>query len=131
MYLSATPTISFSTIHESELAGSAPTPAAEGDSASEGAGSAASGASGRTLECCTLTLADNPLTKWVEIPEGAEDLQYSGLLCGVIRGALEMLMLRVTADFVADTLKGDDSTVMRVVLREVEKDAAAEEYRAE
>jgi hypothetical protein len=121
MYLSVTPTLAFSTVNESELAGSAPVPAAAGAGSSDE----------RTLECCTLTFADNPLTKWVEIPEGAEDLHYSNLVCGVIRGALEMLMLRVTADFVSDTLRGDDTTVLRVVLREVEKDAAAEEYRAE
>jgi hypothetical protein len=37
-------------------------------------------------------LADNPLADFVELPEEYKgELRYSGLLCGVIRGALEMV----------------------------------------
>lgn len=36
-------------------------------------------------------LEDNPLTDFVELPEQLAGLKYSNLLCGVIRGALEMV----------------------------------------
>lgn len=34
-------------------------------------------------------LEDNPLTDFVELPEGCQNLIYCNVLCGVIRGALE------------------------------------------
>lgn len=36
-------------------------------------------------------LEDNPLTDFVELPESCSNLIYCNLLCGVIRGALEMV----------------------------------------
>lgn len=41
----------------------------------------------------TLTLDENPLAEFVELPEEAleGDLWFSNILCGVIRGALEMV----------------------------------------
>lgn len=36
-------------------------------------------------------ITDNPITDFVELPEDCSDLQYSNLLCGVIRGAFEMV----------------------------------------
>ena len=36
-------------------------------------------------------LEDNPLTDFVELPEQLQGLRYSNVLCGVIRGALEMV----------------------------------------
>ena len=38
-------------------------------------------------------LEDNLLTDFVELPEVCEKLCYCQLLCGVIRGALEMVSL--------------------------------------
>ena len=41
-----------------------------------------------------LVLEENPLAEWVELPDDGraqEELWYSNLLCGVIRGALEMV----------------------------------------
>ena len=41
-------------------------------------------------ECCAKQiLEDNPLTDFVELPEGCQNLIYCNALCGVIRGALE------------------------------------------
>jgi trafficking protein particle complex subunit 3 len=40
---------------------------------------------------CTLRLPDNPLADFVELPPSYADLRYSNLICGVIRGALEMV----------------------------------------
>lgn len=34
---------------------------------------------------------DNPLTEFVELPSEFQDLRYCNILCGVIRGALEMV----------------------------------------
>ncbi len=36
-------------------------------------------------------LTDNPLADFVELPDEYRELKYSNLLCGVIRGALEMV----------------------------------------
>eukprot|EP00887_Chlorella_sp_A99_P000385 scaffold13.g385.t1 len=51
---------------------------------------------------CSLILEDNPLTDFVELPEGLGGLRYSNLLCGVVRGALEMVSLEVEASFVKE-----------------------------
>ena len=42
----------------------------------------------RNLPCMQI-LEDNPLTDFVELPEGCQNLIYCNVLCGVIRGALE------------------------------------------
>jgi trafficking protein particle complex subunit 3 len=41
----------------------------------------------------TLTIDDNPLAEFVELPEEAIEsgLWFSNVLCGVLRGALEMV----------------------------------------
>lgn len=36
-------------------------------------------------------LDDNPLVDFVELPENCNALKYCNVLCGVIRGALEMV----------------------------------------
>lgn len=74
----------------------------------------------------------NPLTEFVELPADVSNLRYSGILCGCIRGALEMVQLEVQCQFVQvsrqlnfilcnfsvsffkDQLKGDSATEIRV-----------------
>eukprot|EP00798_Chlamydomonas_sp_ICE-L_P008729 gene8730-33593_t len=74
---------------------------------------------------CSLMLVDNPLTDFVELPEEFKDLKYCSILCGVIRGALEMMVglgllvnMDVECKIVQDTLKGDDCCEIRMRLKE-------------
>ena len=39
----------------------------------------------------SLMLENNPLAEFVELPAGHDNLYYSNILCGVLRGALEMV----------------------------------------
>ncbi|KDQ61011.1 hypothetical protein JAAARDRAFT_67422 [Jaapia argillacea MUCL 33604] len=65
-----------------------------------------------------LTLDENPLAEFVELPEEALEggLWFSNVLCGVLRGALEMVQMQVQAEFLSDVLKGDESTQIQVRL---------------
>eukprot|EP00030_Apusomonadida_sp_AF-17_P002917 a342858_115.p1 GENE.a342858_115~~a342858_115.p1 ORF type:complete len:200 (+),score=81.18 a342858_115:43-600(+) len=68
---------------------------------------------------CRLTLQANPLAEFVELPPDAmRKLFYSNVLCGVLRGALEMLGIVVTCEFVSDTLFNDAATEIRIIHRE-------------
>ena len=66
---------------------------------------------------------------FVELPAAYSTLRYSNILCGVIRGALEMVSLRVTCAFVKDVLAGDDGAEIRVTLQEVLGEGAGAAYR--
>ncbi|EPY52539.1 TRAPP complex subunit Bet3 [Schizosaccharomyces cryophilus OY26] len=71
----------------------------------------------------TLTLDDNPLAEFVELPvEARSQLWYSNILCGVIRGALEMVQMDVEAYFIRDILRGDEHTDMKVHLKQILKE---------
>lgn len=76
---------------------------------------------------CSIILPDqNPLTEFVELPvangKGMKELWYSQVLCGVIRGALQMIQMDVDINFVKDSLRGDDKTEMRIKLNKILKD---------
>lgn len=77
----------------------------------------------------SLIFNDNPLLDFVELPPQYQNLQYCNVLCGVIKGALEMVQLQVVCSFVRDTLKGDDVSEMRVELKGVVKNEMGEEYQ--
>ena len=90
----------------------------------------------------SLVFEGNPLTDFVELPDDGkaqDELWYSNILCGIIRGALEMVrtlstipetdtddlkvQMQVEAHYVSDMLRGSDTTEMRVtLLRYIEYD---------
>lgn len=92
----------------------------------------------------SLFLYDNPLAIFVELPpnstnndnvsEDKSDLsqvKYSNIYCGIIRGALEQVNLRVHCQFVRDVLNGADVNEIRVELKEVLMDGAGDDYKEE
>ncbi|VDM49459.1 unnamed protein product [Toxocara canis] len=51
----------------------------------------------------SLLIESNPLTEFVEVPpELAQELRYSQMICGAIRGALQMLHIEVQTAIVND-----------------------------
>ncbi|KAK8805661.1 hypothetical protein WA158_002317 [Blastocystis sp. Blastoise] len=78
-----------------------------------------------------IVFHENPLTLFVELPDEYKDLNYSALICGVIKGALEMLHMRVECSFVQDMIKGDSNYDIRVKLVQVVEENARSMYRDE
>ena len=76
----------------------------------------------------SLILRENPLADFVILPAAySNKLWYSNILCGVIRGALEMLNMKVHVYFKRDILRGHDCTEIRVELKEIVKDKYEED----
>ncbi|CAB4256023.1 similar to Saccharomyces cerevisiae YKR068C BET3 Hydrophilic protein that acts in conjunction with SNARE proteins in targeting and fusion of ER to Golgi transport vesicles [Maudiozyma barnettii] len=76
-----------------------------------------------TKDTFSLIIDENPLSDFVELPMDAmEQLWYSNVLCGVLKGALEMVQLDCDVFFVSDILRGDQQTELRVKLNKVLKD---------
>ena len=42
----------------------------------------------------SLLMESNPLTDFVELPDGHSSLNYSAILCGALKGALEMVGIK-------------------------------------
>lgn len=80
----------------------------------------------------SLQFTENPLSLFVELPDQyKEDLEYSILYCGVIRGALEMLNYKVECQFVKSPLRGDDIHEIKVDVKQVLVDGAGDDYHEE
>lgn len=67
----------------------------------------------------------------MELPPGLERLQYSALLCGAVRGALEGVGYKVHCSLSSDAARGDARTELRVALLEVIEETAGDEYKEE
>ena len=73
----------------------------------------------------SLILDENPLTEFVDLPDNYSGLLYSNMLCGVIRGALEMTQMKVVCKFISDSLRpNEEVTEIRVYLKEYLSEAA-------
>ena len=79
----------------------------------------------------SLSFAGNPLAHFVELPADYQDLQYSQLLAGMVRGMLEMLNFEAACSFAKSQLHGDDTNEITVVLQQVLQDGAGEDYQEE
>ena len=73
----------------------------------------------------SLVIDSNPLTEFVELPENGklDNLSYSQVICGAIRGALEMVQLKVECNVKLDQLKGDNTTEIRIKFIEIIQEA--------
>ena len=85
----------------------------------------------RSDHAYNISLPENPLAIFVELPEDRMDLEYSQLLCGLVRGMLEMLQFDVECRMVQSQLKGDDTNEISVRLNQILQDGAGEEYQEE
>nr|ODN94526.1 BET3 family protein [Cryptococcus depauperatus CBS 7855] len=112
-FLAITPAVSFPPTSVQQQQTSAQVAA----SSSSGAAGMGGGMTSGPTEF-VLTFDENPLAEFAELPKDAVDggLWFSNVLCGVIRGALEMLQVQVETRFVSDILRGDDTTEMHVRL---------------
>ena len=55
----------------------------------------------------------------LQLPETLSSLNYSNIVCGVVRGSLEMVQFKVQCRFGSDTLQGADVSEIHVVLTEM------------
>lgn len=56
----------------------------------------------------------NPIGDFVEFPDNLRGLQYSRVLCGAIRGGLEMVQIDVGITIAREFLLGDSATELRI-----------------
>ena len=70
----------------------------------------------------SLIMTENPMTDYVEVREEFRELSYCNLICGVIRGALDMVKFKAEVKIVKDSLKGDEYTEIRVKIIEKRND---------
>ena len=74
-----------------------------------------------------IYFTENPLNDYVELPDKFKGLWYSNMICGVIRGALEAINIKVECKYNKDVLKGNDVNEIRVKLIEIIEEKLQEE----
>ena len=63
-----------------------------------------------------LKFNQNPISLYVELPESLEGLCYSNIICGIMRGMLEITGFEVKCEFIKDKMKGDDINDNKITL---------------
>ena len=63
-----------------------------------------------------LKFNQNPISLYVELPESLEGLCYSNIICGIMRGMLEITGFEVRCEFIKDKMKGDDINDIKITL---------------
>ena len=68
-----------------------------------------------------ISFEENPLIDFVELPpKYREKLNYSNIICGVIRGCLDMIQMKVDCEYVKCPLKKEgDVSEIKVTLKEI------------
>lgn len=66
-----------------------------------------------------IIFPENPLNLYVELPEKFKDLWYSNILCGIVRGLLEIVNYEVECIYLKDKLKGDDTNEIQVNIKQI------------
>jgi hypothetical protein len=61
------------------------------------------------------------LDLYVEVPKHLDKLEYSNIICGVIRGALNAINLRVKCHFMKDRLRSKDPNSKSEIYVELEQ----------
>ena len=69
----------------------------------------------------------NPLTDFVDLPQGYDQLHYSNVICGAITGALRMLQIVVECTYVQDRLKGSSEDEIAIKLLEIVNEGYVDE----
>lgn len=77
----------------------------------------------------SLDLLTLYLLNYTQLPPQYIELKYCNILCGVMRGALEMVQLQVQCSIVKDVLKDQPCTEIRIELKGLVKNEMSEEYR--
>ena len=78
---------------------------------------------------CSLMFKGNPLAEFVELPYELSELDYNIVICGAIRGALQMLQMSVECQLVRDEVKGSSESEIRLTLKEVSGNGQREHTR--
>ena len=63
-----------------------------------------------------LIFTENPISLYVELPESLEGLCYSNIICGILRGMLEISGFEIKCELVKDKMKGDDINDLKITL---------------
>ena len=63
-----------------------------------------------------LTFTQNPISLYVELPESLEGLCYSNIICGILRGMMEISGFEIQCEFAKDKMKGDDINDLKITL---------------
>ena len=80
---------------------------------------------------CTLNVNDIPMSMFVELPKQFQKtLWYSNLICGVLRGALEMVMMKIKVEFISDSLRdNDEMSLLKVEFKGMISDEMDDDYK--